>query len=113
MPFNAFIVNWTVDSFDELKRELSDAGFVFEPEGEHMRAVVPLARADEFAAICQKRLHAPQNYIDLQYPEVRKTVLVFRDAVFTITSSEENARVRAWALALGLPSEQSDWAISF
>ncbi len=113
MTFNAFIVHWTIDGFEVLKQELARAGFVTEPVEENLRAVVPLARVDEFAVICRSRFNAPQNYIDLQYPAERLTIILFRDAMFTITSAEENAQVQAWALARGLPPEQADWATSF
>jgi hypothetical protein len=113
MTFNAFVVNWTIEGFAELKQELSGAGFIFEPEGEHMRIAVPSARVEEFAVMCQKRLNAPQNYIDIQYPDERKTVLVFRDRVFVITGAAQNEQVRQWAIARGLPPEQAGWATSF
>jgi hypothetical protein len=113
MTFNAFVVNWTIEGFVELQQELSGAGFVVGPEREHIRIVVPSARVEEFAAICQRRLNVPQNYIDIQYPDERKTVLIFRDRIFTITSTAQNEQVKQWAMALGLPPEQADWATSF
>jgi len=113
--FNAYVLDWTMDGFDQFKQELMDASFPFDREtgSANIRVAVPLARVQEFAALCQKRLNAPYNYVDIQYPDEHKTVIIFRGKTFIITSHEENERVRQWAIGLGLPPEQSDWSTSF
>ena len=115
MDFNAFIVDWSMDDYDGLKTELTGAGFVFEREGraEHIRVVVPLERVEVFAGLCQKHLNAPFNYVDIQFPEQRATVIVFQQAAHFITSQIANDRVKAWALAMGLPAKQAGWATSY
>jgi hypothetical protein len=113
--FNAYILDWTMDGFARLKQELAAASFPFvEEDGSgNIRVAVPFQRMQEFAALCQKRLNAPFNYVDIQYPGERQTVIVFRANTFIITSHDENERVRQWAIGLGLPPEQSDWRTSF
>ena len=115
MAFNAFILDWTMDDYDGLKAELSTAGFGFAQETGtgHIRVAVPFARAGVFAETCQKHLNAPFNYVDVQFPEEGTTVIIFQAAAHFITSQEENDRVKAWALAMGLPPEQADWATSY
>jgi hypothetical protein len=63
--------------------------------------------------LCQQHLNAPFNYVDLQFPAEKQTVIVFRGKTFVITSLEENAQAVQWALAQGLPEAQADWATSF
>jgi hypothetical protein len=115
MTFNAYILDWTMDGFARLKQELADASFPFDQEtgSGNIRAAVPFERVQEFAGLCQKHLNAPFNYVDIQYPDEHKTVIIFRGKTFIITSREENERVRQWAIGLGLPPEQSDWGTSF
>jgi hypothetical protein len=104
-----------MDGFAQFKQELADASFPFDGEtgSGNIRAAVPSERVQEFAALCQKRLTAPFNYVDLQYPDKHQTVIIFREKTFIITSREENERVKQWAIGLGLPPEQSDWGTSF
>jgi hypothetical protein len=115
MAYNAYIVDRTMDRFAQLKQELTDASFPFGEESgsKNISVAVPVERVQEFAALCQKHFNAPFNYVDIQYPSERKTVLVFRAKTFIITSREENERVRQWAVGSGLPPEQSDWGTSF
>jgi hypothetical protein len=112
---NAYILEWTMDEYDRLKQELADAGFVFQQEGQtgHIRADVPFEQVDIFGELCRKHLNAPVNYVDIQYPERRTTVIVFQQTTHFITNREQNEQVRAWAIALGLPPEQADWDTSF
>jgi hypothetical protein len=115
MDFNAFIVDWTVSDYDGLKEKLTGAGFVFEREGTtpHIRVRVPFDRVQVFAALCQEHMNAPFNYVDVQYPDRKTTVIVFQTAVHFITNREENERVKAQAINMGLPPDQADWATSY
>jgi hypothetical protein len=115
MTFNALILNWTMDDYPSLKRDLRRAGFAYlrETDSDHIRAAVPYERLTEFAALCQRHFNAAFNYIDLQYAAQRKTVLVFRDAIFTITNGSDNEQAKKQALRLGLPPQHARWATSF
>ena len=77
MTFNAFILDWTMDDYDELKTALSEAHYVFKPEGmtEHIRETVPFERVDLFGELCQQHLNRLTNYVDIQYP-ARKTTMI-------------------------------------
>lgn len=113
MQTNAFILDWTMDEYSRLKQELAEAGFEFVPEGEHIRVSVPFARVDQFAAITRPYLNAPYNYIDVQFPAEKKTMIIFREQVFVIEDDEQNERVKTWALNQGLPPHQADWPTSY
>ncbi len=115
MAFNAFILDWTMEHFDLLKKELADSGFMFAKTGpeEHIRVAVPYAQVEEFAALCRAHLNAPCNYVDIQYPAEKKTVLVFHEKTFVVANRAENESAREWALARGLPARQADWPTSF
>lgn len=115
MSFNAFVLDWTMDDYSLLKQKLAAAGFQSQKveDAEHIRVVVPFGRVDEFAALCQAHLNAPFNYIDVQFPAYKQTVIIFAQTVFLIDNLAENERVRQWAIALGLPPEQADWPTSF
>ncbi len=115
MDFNAYLLDWTINDFPLLQQELTAANFAFQPEigTGHIRAAVPFERVEEAAALIQKHLNAPQNYVDIQFPALKKTVIVFQRRVFTISSPQENDEAREWALAQGLPPEQADWLTSF
>jgi hypothetical protein len=104
-----------MDEYPRLKQELSGAGFEFVCEGEteHIRVVVPYARVDEFATITRKYFNAPCNYIDVQFPAEKKTMIIFREQVFVIEDNAENERVKAWGIARGLPPHQADWPTSY
>jgi len=115
MNFNAFILDWTMDDYDGLKAELDAAGFEFEreAENEHIRVKVPFDGLEIFADICRPHLNAPCNYIDVQFPKMKRTVLIFSEQVFMVGDVVENEAVVAWALGRGLPLEQADWPLSF
>jgi hypothetical protein len=115
MPHNAYILDWTMERFPELIAALRASGlaWVGEGDGPHIRVSVPLDRLDAFASLCQAHLNAPCNYVDLQYPEERLTVLVFRERVFRIRSREQNAVAQHWAMERGLPATQAEWGRSF
>lgn len=113
MEQNAFILDWTMDNTPRLKQRLSDAHFLAVPEGEHLRVTVPHARAAEFARIVRGHLNAPCNYVDVQFPDERQTLIIFAEQVFTICDPAENERVKAWAIARGLPPEQANWPVQW
>ncbi|HEX2909141.1 MAG TPA: hypothetical protein VHO69_19865 [Phototrophicaceae bacterium] len=116
MKTNAYILDWTLTDYAEVKQALIDIAFWFELEREdskHLRVAVPYPRVDEFAALVRRYLNAPCNYVDVQYPDRQCTVLIFKAKKFVITSAEENEQAKIWALAQGLPPEQADWPMSF
>jgi hypothetical protein len=115
MHLNAFMLDWTFTEFSALKQTLVDNGFAVEPEPgtAHCRVAVPLDRLETFAALVRPDFNARCNYVDVQYPDERLTVLVFQDEVFRITTHAQNEQVRAWAIGIGLPPHQADWPVSF
>lgn len=115
MELNAYILDWTMTNYSLLKRQLADAGFALAKEqaAEHLRVVVPFERVCIFAEMIQAHLNAPFNYVDVQYPAEKRTVIIFQQAMFTIINQVENECVRQWAIEHGLPSAQADWATSF
>lgn len=115
MKTNAYILDWTMNDYEELKEELSVAGFASEQEqdSEHVRVEVPFEKVDEFAKLVQAHLNAPQNYVDIQYPEEKTTVVIFKDKSVHITSDDQNEEVRKWAMSIGLPKAQADWPTAF
>ena len=104
-----------MDDYERLKQELSGAGFNFKPESgkDHMRITIPFARIQEAATILQPHLNTRCNYVDVQFPDEKRTVIIFRDKVFTVTTNAENDKVVAWAVARGLVAQQADWPTSF
>jgi hypothetical protein len=115
MSPNAYILDWTMERFPELVGALEVQGYAWawEESGPHIRVGVPLDRVEAFASLCQAHLNAPHNYVDIQYPEERLTVLVFRERVFRIRSHAENVAAQRWAMARGLPVAQAGWGTSF
>jgi len=115
MHLNAYMLDWTFDGFDDLKRALTAHGFALEPEPEspHIRVAVPLDRVETFAGLVRPHFNARCNYVDVQYPAEGLTVLIFQEEVFRITTHAQDAQVRAWAIGVGLPPEQADWPVSF
>jgi hypothetical protein len=115
MNFNAYILDWSMDDYAQLRQGLATFGFTFEQEGqsEHIRVVVPFERAEEFASLCRAHLNSPFNYVDIQYPNEKKTVIVFKQETFVVSNSEDNERVKTQAIQMGLPPAQADWATSF
>jgi hypothetical protein len=111
----AYILEWTMHEYDGLKQELVDAGFEFQQEGQtgNIHVDVPFEQIEMFGELCRRHLNATINYVDIQYPERRTTVIVFRQVTHFITNREQNKQVREWAIALGLPPEQADWGTSF
>jgi hypothetical protein len=115
MNFNAFILDWSMDHYPQLRQELTKANFTIKQEehNEHIRVAVPFMRVNQFSSLCQAHLNSPFNYVDIQYPNEKKTIIVFKQETFIISSNEENERVRAWAIQMGLPEIQADWTRSF
>lgn len=115
MKPNAYILDWTMNEYDRLLARLEDEGFVLQKEDgkEHVRVAVPFSLVDEFAKLVQEHLNAPYNYVDIQYPDEKKTIVVFQNKKFVIENDEQNEAARKWAIDLGLPTAQADWAVSF
>ena len=115
MDFNAYILDWTMNNYAQLKAKLTDSNLACAKEGEseHIRVAVPFERVEIFALLCQAHLNSPTSYVDVQYPKDRKTVVIFRQETFVISSQEENDRVKKWAIDLGLPPGQAEWATSY
>lgn len=115
MDYNAYLLDWTMNEYDMLKRELTEAriAFVREPNSEHIRAAIPFERLDAAARLIQRHLNAPFNYVDIQFSAQKQTVIIFQARRFTIATDDENERAKRWAIEQGLPVEQADWATSF
>jgi hypothetical protein len=115
MHYNAYILDWTMNNYDQFKKTLVDSGysFVVETGTEHIRVAIPFERFTHFARLCQTHLTEPYNYVDIQFPHEKTTVIVFRKVSFVITDPHENEKVKQWAIDLGLPPEQADWSTSF
>jgi hypothetical protein len=115
MTPNAYIVHWTMENWRRLQDELTQAGFEteIEPESENLRAAVPFERLAEFAALCQAHFKDPVAYVDVQFPDRKKTALIFGERLFLVSSAAENAAVQRWAIGQGLKPEHTGWAISF
>ena len=114
MKYNAFILDWTMDNYRQLKTKLLKYGFAFVPEAgcRHIRVAVPWNYVAEFSALCQEHLNQPCNYVDIQFPVEKTTVVVFQAKTFFVKSMRENEQVRQWALAQGLPVQQADWPVA-
>lgn len=114
MKYNAFILDWTMDNYQQLKAKLVKYGFAYVPEEEcrHIRVAVAWNYVAEFAVLCQEHLNQPYNYVDIQFPTERTTVVVFQTKTFFVRNTRENERVRQWALAQGLPTDQADWSVA-
>ena len=116
MKNNAYILDWTMDDYEGLKTKLTDDGFSFEnDEGgkNHIRVTVPYDRIDDFTVICQQHLNKEVNYVDAQFPEEKKTAVIFQNERFIIENEEQDKKVKTWAIDKGLPAQQADWGTSF
>jgi hypothetical protein len=115
MKSSAYILDWTMNDYPLLLDQLKDHDFEFEKEKnkEHVNVIVPLSQIDEFSKIIQNHLNAPFNYVDIQYPAEKKTVLIFQNKKFIIENKEQNDQVIKWAIDHGLPEKQAQWGTSF
>lgn len=115
MTPNTYILDWTMNEYERLLTRLKDEGFGFQKESgkEHVRVAVPFSFVDDFASLVQEHLDAPYNYVDIQYPDEKKTVVIFQNKKFVIENEQQNEVAKKWAIDLGLPKEQADWAVSF
>ena len=86
MNLNAYILDWTMNEYNHLLAQLKEQNFSFQKEDneEHIRVDVPFSRIDEFTKSIQGHLNAPFNYVDIQYPNERKTVVIFQNKKFII-----------------------------
>ena len=92
MNLNAYILDWTMNEYKRLLTQLKEQNLLFQKEAdeEHVRVEVPSSRIDEFAEIVQAHLNAPFNYVDVQYPHEKKTVVIFQSKRFVIENDEQN-----------------------
>ena len=112
---NAYILDWTMNEYDKLKQKLTEQGFVFKKEenNEHVRVAVPFEKINGFSQIVQAHLNATHNYVDIQYPDKKQTVVIFQEKQYNITNDQENEEAKQWAISIGLPVEQADWPTSY
>lgn len=113
MQFNAYVLNWTMNDYPALKAALAASGIAVQPDSEDIRLAVPFERLHEISQLLQAHLNVPYNYVDIQFPDLKTTVIVFQQQTFTIRSAAENAEAQHWAIAQGLPTEQADWGTSY
>ena len=115
MKKNAYILDWTMNDYDNLLASLKQLGLNYEKESEknHVRVDVPFSKINPFVSLVQKHLNAPFNYVDIQYPKKKKSIIVFQKNRFNIESDDQNEVVRKWAIDLGLPPAQADWDTSY
>jgi hypothetical protein len=113
MPLNAYVLSWTMNDYAALKAALHASGIATQPDAEDIRLSVPFERLHEVGGLLQSHLNAPYNYVDIQFPDLKTTVIVFQQRIFTIRSAAENAEAQHWAIAQGLPPEQADWGTSY
>ncbi len=109
---NAYILERTMSDYIKLKQALELAGFADQKEqsdGDIM-VTVPTDRVDNFAAIVQQHLNAPYNYVDVKFPNEKLTVIIFPDRIYRINNPTVDAEAKTWAISIGLPKEQADWA---
>lgn len=104
-----------MNDYESLLAKLKNGNFPFIQDGEkaHAKVEVLFDRVNDFAMLVQAHLNAPYNYVDLQFPSERKTVVIFRDRVFFIENKKQSEKAKEWAIEQGLPVEQADWEESF
>jgi hypothetical protein len=114
MKTNAYVLNRTMNEYPRLLISLKEKGFLFLPDTDGDITVdVPFFLVEDFATLIQQHLNAPYNYVDVQFPDEKKTVLIFQNKKFIIENSEQNMAVKKWAIEEGLLLEQTDWSVSF
>src|SRR5574340_762033 len=104
MRFNAHIQGWTVQDYEGLRQKLTDEVFVFreDVDAKSFAVIVSINRLDEFAALCQAQLTMPFYYVNVQFPDLGRTAMIFKGRVFDISSDTENRRIKHWAITRGL-----------
>lgn len=109
---NAYILERTMNNYAELKQALEQTGFAYQKEqvDEDIMVTVPADRVDDFAAIVQKHINAPYNYVDVKFPIDETTVIVFPDRIYRINNPVIDEEAKSWAISIGLPKEQADWS---
>lgn len=112
---NAYILERTMNEYEELKDGLLQAGFEIEKEkdDEDIMVTVEHNRIKDFAHVVQKHLNEPFNYIDIKFPEQKLSVIVFKDRVYRIDNAKQNVEAKQWAVSIGLPENEADWPIFF
>ncbi|MBI2410397.1 MAG: hypothetical protein HYV32_00680 [Candidatus Kerfeldbacteria bacterium] len=115
MITNAYILDWTMNEYNKLLAQLKEENFEVIPEknSEDVRVAVPFSRVDDFADRVMEHLNAPYNYVDIQYPIEKTTVVIFQQKKLFITNEVDNNAAKKWAIDQGLPVEQADWATSY
>lgn len=115
MSLNAYILDWTMNEYEQLLARLEEHNFLYqkEPDNNHVRVDVPFYKINDFADIVQTHLNAPFNYVDIQYSHEMKTVVIFQNKHFLIENDQQNEKVKNWAINIGLPVEQADWDKSY
>ena len=115
MKYNAYILDWTMNNYTVFKQKLQDAHFNFiaKKNNPHLRVEVSFARVQDFFSIVRMHLNTSYNYIDIQFPSEKITVLIFSERVIFISNEPENEAARKWAISKGLPIKQADWSTSY
>ncbi|MCB9808821.1 hypothetical protein H6776_00280 [Candidatus Nomurabacteria bacterium] len=111
----AYILDWTVNDYSSLLEILTEQAIDFDIEQGTRNLIVniPFTQLDLFSRIIQQQLNSPVNYVDIQYPEMKLTVIIFKSEVFKIKTEEQNKEIKKWAINNGLPVQQADWGVSF
>ncbi len=111
--YNAYILERTIKNFEELEKKLKEAGFNFIKKNDNIKVNVSFDQIENFYNLAKNYLNSPYNYIDIQFPKEKKTVLVFSGRLIYMANKEENETVREWAISKGLPKKEADWATSY
>ncbi len=115
MNTNAYILERTMNDCQCLLSALEQQKYVVSPEPGSLdvRVAVDRSRVKDFSFLAQRHLNEPYNYIDVQFPERKETILIFKERLFVIQDAEGDARARDWAIAQGLPVAESGWSRSW
>ena len=111
----AHILDWTMNNYEDLLASLKTEGFTITSEKDSKNVYISIAqkRLLLFIKFIQAHLNSTFNYVDIQYPESKQTVLVFKQEHFFINNERENENIKNWAVNHGLPEQQADWYTSF
>lgn len=111
--YNAYVLERTINNYGELKQKLKEADFDFIKDRNNVRVKVYFDKVEKFYNLVRTYLNTSYNYIDLQFPKEKKTLLVFSDRLFYIANAKENEEAKKWAFSIGLPKEEADWPTSY